>query len=91
MKEPSNKEYIFNCGYKDGEHHCNGVHSVILNDEIYAHLFNRLDLVYNFDINEEFFEKHIKEFEEFVIKKHTLLKELSHFDYNYVLFLSGHH
>ena len=64
------KEYIFKCGWKEGEHPCNGKHPIILSEELYSYLFGFIDSRYNIKIDNEFITNNINEFNLYIEKKY---------------------
>jgi len=77
------KRYLFKCGYKNGEHHCNGIHEFSLTHDFYAVLLYRMVFVYNLSVDKEMLlliiDKFKKYIEERYIKNQTDTSEFSHF------------
>jgi hypothetical protein len=68
------KTYIFKCGYKNGEHHCNGDHVFTLNDEFYRSLCDKMLFQYNLKVDKKMIFDMIDKFDEFIEKKIQRIK-----------------
>jgi hypothetical protein len=65
------KKYIFKCSYKNGEHHCGGVHEFILNDESCRNLIDRLIFSYNLKVDKEMIFSTIDKFYKYLEGKYA--------------------
>jgi hypothetical protein len=77
------KTYIFKCGYKNGEHHCNGEHKFLLSHDFYTSLIYRMVFVYNLSVDKDILLLTIDKFNKYIedryVKNKTDFSEFSHF------------
>lgn len=64
------KKYIFSCGHKNGEHHCNGIHEFEINDELVDNMVFVMIYRYNLKVDKQLIFKTINNLYNFIEDKH---------------------
>ncbi len=77
------KTYIFKCGHKKGEHHCNGIHRFKLTNTFCKSLVDRMIFVYNLKVDKEMIFSTIQKFDKYIedkyAKNQTDISDFEHF------------